>query len=70
MADEILTPRDLNRILPARQMLFAREAISPAAAISRLFAIQAQLPRASFIGLWARPTWRREAEAAVTFETA
>ncbi|MDP3854047.1 winged helix DNA-binding domain-containing protein [Phenylobacterium sp.] len=54
MADEILSPRDLNRILLARQMLLAREAISPVAAISRLFAIQAQLPKASFTGLWAR----------------
>lgn len=54
MADEILTQRDLNRILLARQMLLAREAISPVEAISRLFAIQAQLPKASFVGLWAR----------------
>lgn len=61
MADEILTPRDLNRILLARQMLLAREAISPVEAISRLFALQAQLPRASFIGLWARLSgFRRE----------
>lgn len=54
MGDEILGARDLNRILLARQMLLAREAISPVAAISRLFAIQAQLPKASFTGLWAR----------------
>ena len=54
MADEILTQRDLNRILLARQMLLAREDIGPVEALERLFAIQAQLPRAPFLGLWAR----------------
>ncbi|WP_309643509.1 winged helix DNA-binding domain-containing protein [Phenylobacterium sp.] len=61
MADEILSPRDLNRILLARQMLLAREAMSPVEAIGCLFAIQAQLPRAAFVGLWARLSgFRRE----------
>ncbi len=61
MAHEILTPRDLNRILLARQMLLAREAISPVQAISRLFALQAQLPKGPFVGLWARLSdFRRE----------
>lgn len=61
MADEILTPRDLNRMLLARQMLLARETISPVEAIGRLFALQAQLPKGPFIGLWARLSgFRRE----------
>lgn len=54
MPDHVLTPRDLNRILLARQMLLEREAIGPAEALERLFAVQAQLPRAPFLGLWAR----------------
>lgn len=54
MADEILSQRDLNRIMLARQMLLAREKIGPVEALERLFAIQAQLPRAPFLGLWAR----------------
>lgn len=54
MADQILTQRDLNRILLARQMLLVREPIGPVEAVERLFAIQAQLPRAPFLGLWAR----------------
>ena len=54
MTEQVLSPRDLNRILLARQMLLAREPIGPVEALERLFAIQAQLPRAPFLGLWAR----------------
>ena len=54
MADETLSPRDLNRILLARQMLLERVELGPVAALERLFAVQAQLPRASFLSLWAR----------------
>ena len=54
MSDATLTPRDLNRILLARQMLLERAEIGPVEALERLFAIQAQLPRAPFLGLWAR----------------
>ncbi|MDO8912434.1 MAG: winged helix DNA-binding domain-containing protein [Phenylobacterium sp.] len=54
MADDVLTARDLNRALLARQMLLERQAIAPADALSRLLAIQAQLPRTPFIGLWSR----------------
>ncbi|WP_374655588.1 winged helix DNA-binding domain-containing protein [Phenylobacterium sp.] len=54
MADDVLSPRDLNRILLARQMLLEREDATPVAALARLFAVQAQLPRAPFLGLWTR----------------
>lgn len=54
MSDEILTPRRLNRILLARQMLLERRSIGPVQAVARLFAIQAQLPRAAHMGLWSR----------------
>lgn len=54
MADDTLSPRDLNRILLARQMLLERVELGPVAALEGLFAVQAQLPRASFLSLWAR----------------
>lgn len=54
MAEEILSARDLNRALLARQMLLERVPMAPVAALDRLLAIQAQLPRTPFIGLWTR----------------
>ncbi len=54
MSDTVLSPRDLNRILLDRQLLLERHAIDPVSALERLFAMQAQLPRAPFLGLWAR----------------
>ena len=54
MAEEILSPRDLNRALLARQMLLERAPIGPLEALERLVGVQAQLPRTPFIGLWAR----------------
>ncbi|MES2342965.1 MAG: winged helix DNA-binding domain-containing protein [Pseudomonadota bacterium] len=54
MAEEILSARDLNRALLARQMLLERAPMAPVEALDRLLAIQAQLPRTPFIGLWAR----------------
>jgi hypothetical protein len=49
-----LSLRAINRATLARQMLLAREPVSPVAAIERLVALQAQLPRPPFIGLWSR----------------
>ena len=54
MAESVLTVRDLNRALLARQMLLARDAVSPLDAVRRLVALQGQFPRAPFVGLWAR----------------
>jgi hypothetical protein len=44
----------LGRATLARQMLLERTTIKPFAAIERLFAIQAQLARPPFVGLWTR----------------
>ena len=50
----VLTRRDLNRALLARQWLLSREARTPADAVEHLAGLQAQLPRPPFIGLWSR----------------
>jgi hypothetical protein len=52
--DRLLSKRQLNRALLARQLLLAREPLTPVAAIERLAGLQAQLARPPFIGLWSR----------------
>ena len=52
--DRLLSKRQLNRALLARQLLLAREPVTPVAAIERLAGLQAQLARPPFIGLWSR----------------
>jgi DNA glycosylase AlkZ-like len=54
MADKLLTRRELNRATLARQMLLARENVTPVAAVERLAGMQAQLARPPFVGLWSR----------------
>jgi hypothetical protein len=54
MVETVLTTRDLNRALLARQMLLAREDTTTPKALHRLVALQGQMARAPFIGLWAR----------------
>lgn len=46
--------RELNRALLARQLLLDRARITPLAAIAQLVALQAQLARPPFVGLWTR----------------
>jgi hypothetical protein len=50
----VLTRRELNRALLARQLLLSRDARSPEAAIEQVAGLQAQLARPPFIGLWSR----------------
>jgi len=57
----LLTARQLNRATLARQQLLARESATALAAVERLVAMQAQLARPPFVGLWTRLTgFRRE----------
>jgi hypothetical protein len=56
MSIPTLTLRELNRATLARQMLLAREPLSPLEAVGRLVALQAQWPKPPFIGLWSRLT--------------
>jgi winged helix DNA-binding protein len=61
MTQGTLTQRALNRALLARQMLLAREELSPVAAIEHLVGLQAQQARPPFLGLWSRiPGFQRE----------
>ena len=52
----VLSERELNRALLARQLLLKRAAIAPVAAIEKLAGLQAQFSPAPYIGLWSRLT--------------
>ncbi|MGH3141847.1 MAG: winged helix DNA-binding domain-containing protein [Gaiellales bacterium] len=54
MAERILTLRELNRALLARQLLLERARLSPARAIERVGALQAQWSPAPYVALWTR----------------
>lgn len=54
MTERVLTLRELNRTLLARQMLIERANIAVMEAVERLVGLQAQIPNPPYIGLWTR----------------
>jgi winged helix DNA-binding protein len=52
--ERILSLRELNRALLARQLLLERRKLSVQQAVERICAIQAQWPQSPYIGLWTR----------------
>ncbi len=54
MAERMLTTRELNRALLARQLLLERRRLSPVQAVERIGGLQTQYAPSAYIGLWSR----------------
>jgi hypothetical protein len=59
-SDRVLSLRELNRALLARQLLLERRKLSVQQAVERLCALQAQWPQSPYIALWTRLTGFRK----------
>jgi hypothetical protein len=59
---DLLSVRDLNRAMLARQMLIKRRNVSASRVIEHLVGMQSQLPNSPYVGLWSRITGFRHSE--------
>ncbi|HWJ32230.1 MAG TPA: winged helix DNA-binding domain-containing protein [Gaiellaceae bacterium] len=59
-AERVLSLRELNRALLARQLLLERSKLGVQQAVERMCAIQAQWPQSPYIALWTRLTGFRK----------
>ena len=62
MAKTVLSLRELNRTLLARQLLLDRAPINALDAVRRVVALQSQIPNPPYIGLWTRLTHFQRAD--------
>ncbi|MHA6620679.1 winged helix DNA-binding domain-containing protein [Pseudonocardia sp. DLS-67] len=61
MTDRVLSTRELNRAVLARQLLLERAALGPEQALERVAGLQTQYAPSGYVGLWSRlEGFRRE----------
>jgi hypothetical protein len=66
--ERVLTLRELNRALLARQLLLERRKLNVQQAVERICAIQAQWPQSPYIALWTRLTGFRKEQLTRSLE--